>query len=277
MINYNGDLVAYEDITITPDNRAFKYGDSIFETIKVIDGKLIFWEDHYFRLMASMRMLRMKIPMNFTLEFLQQEILKIAHVDNKNRKRRARISITRKDGGFYLPKTNQIDYLIDIKEIEYSIKSTYRVDLFKDFYLSSSHLSTVKTNNKITNTLASIYAHENELDNSILLNERKGIVEVTNANLFLIKGTLIKTPALSEGCLKGIIREKVKSIIDSNNEYTLEETIISPFEILKADEMFITNSIIGIQPITHYRKKKFTRIISEKLSKSLRILEISSK
>lgn len=277
MINYNGDLVAYEDITITPDNRAFKYGDSIFETIKVIDGKLIFWEDHYFRLMASMRMLRMKIPMNFTLEFLQQEILKIAHVDNKNRKRRARISITRKDGGFYLPKTNQIDYLIDIKEIEYSIKSTYRVDLFKDFYLSSSHLSTVKTNNKITNTLASIYAHENELDNSILLNERKGIVEVTNANLFLIKGTLIKTPALSEGCLKGIIREKVKSIIDSNNEYTLEETIISPFEILKADEIFITNSIIGIQPITHYRKKKFTRIISEKLSKSLRILEISSK
>tara|TARA_B110000003_G_scaffold276576_1_gene324098 strand:- start:29072 stop:29905 length:834 start_codon:yes stop_codon:yes gene_type:complete len=277
MINYNGDLVAYEDITITPDNRAFKYGDSIFETIKVIDGKLIFWEDHYFRLMASMRMLRMKIPMNFTLEFLQQEILKIAHVDNKNRKRRARISITRKDGGFYLPKTNQIDYLIDIKEIEYSIKSTYRVDLFKDFYLSSSHLSTVKTNNKITNTLASIYAHENELDNSILLNERKGIVEVTNANLFLIKGTLIKTPALSEGCLKGIIREKVKSIIDSNNEYTLEETIISPFEILKADEIFITNSVIGIQPITHYRKKKFTRIISEKLSKSLRILEISSK
>ena len=76
MLNYNGNLVAFEDVKITPDNRAYKYGDSVFETIKVINGKLVFWEEHYFRLMASMRMLRMKIPMNFTLEFLARRNLK---------------------------------------------------------------------------------------------------------------------------------------------------------------------------------------------------------
>ena len=276
MLNYNGNLVAFEDVKITPDNRAFKYGDSVFETIKVINGKLVFWEEHYFRLMASMRMLRMKIPMNFTLEFLQDEILKTVLVNTKNNSR-VRLCITRKDGGFYTPTTNEIDYLIESREITFTTKDNYKVDLFKDFYLYSGHLSTIKTNNKLIHTLASIFAKENDLDNCILLNERKGIVEATNATLFLIKGNTIKTPLLTEGCLKGIAREKVINIIESNNDYDIEETVISPFEIQKADEVFITNSIIGIQPITNYRKKTFSTDISKKLAMSLNVLELTSK
>ena len=277
MLNYNGNLVAFEDVIITPDNRAYKYGDSVFETIKVINGKLVFWEEHYFRLMASMRMLRMKIPMNFTLEFLEKEILKTVKVTNSNSKLRIRLTITRKDGGFYLPLTNEVDYLIESREIRFIAKDNYKVDLFKDFYLYSGHLSTIKTNNKLIHTLASIFAKENDLDNCILLNERKGIVEVTNATLFLIKGNTIKTPLLSEGCLKGIAREKVIKIIESNNNYDIEETVISPFEIQKADEVFMTNSIIGIQPITNYRKKTFSTDISKKLAMSLNVLELTSK
>ncbi|MDB3913244.1 aminotransferase class IV [Flavobacteriaceae bacterium] len=277
MLNYNGNLVAFEDVKITPDNRAYKYGDSVFETIKVINGKLVFWEEHYFRLMASMRMLRMKIPMNFTLEFLEKEILKTVKVTNSNTTLRIRLTITRKDGGFYLPLTNEVDYLIEYREIRFITKDNYKVDLFKDFYLYSGHLSTIKTNNKLIHTLASIFAKENDLDNCILLNERKGIVEATNATLFLIKGNTIKTPLLSEGCLKGIAREKVINIIESNNDYDIEETVISPFEIQKADEVFITNSIIGIQPITNYRKKTFSTDISKKLAMSLNVLELTSK
>ena len=277
MLNYNGNLVAFDDVKITPNNRAFKYGDSVFETIKVVHGKLVFWEEHYFRLMASMRMLRMKIPMNFTLEFLEEQLLKTVSVNENNKNTRARLSVTRKDGGFYTPNTNEIDYLIESQEIEYSTKASYKVDLFKDFYVYSGHLSTVKTNNKLIHTLASIYAKENDLDNCFLLNERKGVVEATNASLFLVKGTVIKTPPLTEGCLKGIAREKVISVITSSNDYTIEETIISPFEIQKADEVFITNSVMGIQPITNYRKKEFSSTISKKLSISLRILEVTSK
>ena len=276
MVNYNGDLVAFDDVKITPNNRAYKYGDSVFETIKIINGKLVFWEDHYFRLMASMRMLRMRIPMNFTLEFLEEEILKIVSTKSENNLR-VRLCITRKDGGFYTPTTNEIDYLIDSSEIKFITKDKYTLDLFKDFYVYSGYLSTIKTNNKLINTLASIFAKENELDNCILLNERKGIVEATNASLFLIQGTLIKTPLLSEGCLKGIAREKVINIIKSSSDYDIEEAVISPFEIQKADEVFITNSVMGIQPITNYRKKEFSSTISKKLSISLRILEVTSK
>jgi branched-chain amino acid aminotransferase len=276
MVNYNGDLVAFDDVIITPNNRAYKYGDSVFETIKIINGKLVFWEDHYFRLMASMRMLRMRIPMNFTLEFLEEEILKIVSIKSENNLR-VRLCITRKDGGFYTPTTNEIDYLIESSEIKFITKDKYTLDLFKDFYVYSGYLSTIKTNNKLINTLASIFAKENELDNCLLLNERKGIVEATNASLFLIQGTLIKTPLLSEGCLKGIAREKVINIIKSSSDYDIEEAVISPFEIQKADELFITNSIIGIQPVTNYRKKVFSTDISKKLAVSFSVLELTSK
>ncbi|MDB2413617.1 aminotransferase class IV [Flavobacteriaceae bacterium] len=277
MVNYNGDLVDFEDAKITPNNRALKYGDSVFETIKLVNGKLIFWEAHYFRLMASMRMLRMKIPMSFTLEFLENEILKTAKATNSNNNLRIRLTIIRKDGGFYLPLTNEVDYLIESQEINFVNKSIYKVDLYKDFYVYSGHLSTVKTNNKMIHTIASIYAKENELDNCILLNERKGVVEATNASLFLVKGLVIKTPPLTEGCLKGIAREKVKSIIESTKDFTLEETVISPFEIQKADEVFLTNSILGVQPITNYRKKEFSTEIGKKIAANFNILEITSK
>ena len=277
MLNYNGDLVSSDTLKISPNNRAFRYGDSVFEIVKIVNGKLIFWEDHYFRLMASMRMLRMKIPIEFTLEFLEQEILKTLPIETKYLTQSARLSITRKDGGFYLPKTNKVDYLIQVQDISFSIKPKYTIDLYKDFFLYSGYLSTVNSNNKLINTLASIFAQENELDNCILLNERKGVVEVTNGNIFLVKGNSIKTPPLEEGCLKGIIRGKVIEILLKHNEYTIEESIISPFEVQKADEIFITNSIIGIQPVTNYRKKTFSTLTANQIAVSLKILEITAK
>ena len=276
MVNLNGKLQSTQEGKVSVNNRGLQYGDAVFETLKVVSNRINFWEDHYFRLMASMRMLRMRIPMNFTLEFLEEEILKIVSTKSENNLR-VRLCITRKDGGFYTPTTNEIDYLIESSEIKFITKDKYTLDLFKDFYVYSGYLSTIKTNNKLINTLASIFAKENELDNCLLLNERKGIVEATNASLFLIKGTLIKTPLLSEGCLKGIAREKVINIIKSSSDYDIEEAVISPFEIQKADELFITNSIIGIQPVTNYRKKGFSTDISKKLAVSFSVLELTSK
>jgi branched-chain amino acid aminotransferase len=275
MINFNGELVLKENIRLTADNRGFKYGDGIFETIKVVHKKVIFWEDHYFRLMASMRMLRMKIPMEFTLEFLEKEILKTVAVLEEGISFRVRLNVFRKDGGLYTPKTNAINYLIEASENNYQTKETYELDVFKDFYNYSGLLSTIKTNNRMLNTLASIYASENDLDNCILVNERKGVVEVANANIFIVKDTVVKTPALTEGCIKGIVRSKVIEILTKNKDFTIEETVISPFEIQKADEVFVTNAIMGIQTVTKYKKKTFKTALGSKLNASLKVLQIA--
>ncbi|MBA6155449.1 aminotransferase class IV [Tenacibaculum sp. S7007] len=276
MINFNGAIISNQELQLSNENRAFKYGDAIFETIKVVNGKVVFFEDHYFRLMASMRMLRMKIPMEFTLEFLQEEILKTTKSISDSGSFRARLNVYRKDGGLYNPKSNDIDYLIEVSSLEYQEKSTYKIDLFKDFYNYSGLLSTVKTNNRMLNTLSAIFAEENDLDNCVLLNERKGVVEATNGNIFIIKDNVVKTPALTEGCIKGVVRKKVIEILEKNPDYTIEETVISPFEIQKADEVFITNAIIGIQSVTNYRKKTFTSEITKKIKSNLNILMVTS-
>ena len=275
MINFNGELIFKENIQLSTDNRGFKYGDAIFETIKVANNKVVFWEDHYFRLMASMRMLRMKIPMEFTLEFLEQEILKTVAVLEEAATFRVRLNVFRKDGGLYTPKTNKINYLLEASEVNYKTKAVYEIDVFKDFYNYSGLLSTIKTNNRMLNTLASIYADENDFDNCILLNERKGVVEVTNGNIFIVKNNIVKTPALTEGCIKGIVRSKVIEILTKNKDFTIEETVISPFEIQKADEVFITNAIVGIQPVTKYKKKTFTTVLASKLHANLKVLQIA--
>ncbi|WP_272151811.1 aminotransferase class IV [Tenacibaculum aiptasiae] len=276
MINFNGEIISENELQLSSENRAFKYGDAIFETIKVSKGKVVFFEDHYFRLMASMRMLRMKIPMKFTLEFLQDEILKTIGNLERTKTYRVRLTVYRKDGGLYAPKSNEVDYLIEVKEFEYTEKAVYKVDLFKDFYNYSGLLSTVKTTNRMLNTLSAVFAEENDLDNCILLNERKGVVEATNGNIFVIKNKVIKTPALTEGCIKGVLRKKIIEIVEKHPDYTIEETSISPFEIQKADEVFITNAIIGIQPVTNYRKKQFVSEITNKLKSNLNVLMLTA-
>ncbi len=267
LINFNGNIIK-NDLSLNGNNRAFKYGDGLFETLKIINGKVIFVEDHYFRLMASMRMLRMHISMGLTLEFFENEILKTV-IANKLIDARVRLSVFRNDGGLYLPKNNAVGYLIESHELVVNIKKDYKVDLFKDYYVNSDLLSTLKTNNRILNVVASIYADENELDNCILINEKKQLVEAINANIFLIKDKVVKTPALSEGCIKGVVRKNLIALISKDKNFEIQETEISPFELQKADEVFLTNAIVGIQPVINYRKKTFTTEISDYLRKEL--------
>ena len=279
MINFNG-TIATEEQLISINNRGLAYGDALFETIKISRGKLLFWEDHYFRLMASMRIMRMEIPMNFTMEFLEEEIHKLLEAKLlKNQSSRVKLTVFRNEGGLYTPTTNDVSYIIDTKALSddfYKINENhYEVDLFKDYYVAPSLLSTLKSNNKALNVVGSIYAKENNLNNCLLLNTNKHVVEALNGNVFLVKGNVIKTPPINDGCLKGVMRTQIISVVKSMPDYELLEDSISPFEIQKADEMFLTNVIVGIQPITKYRKKIFTNdvaaLILQKLIVKLRL------
>jgi len=275
MINFNGNI-AQED-TILTQNRAFLYGDGIFETVKIINGKILFLEDHYFRLMASMRVVRMMIPMNFTMEYFEEQILNLVKEQGIDASARARITVFRNDGGLYLPKTNDISFLINATRLEntfYSINSNeYEVDLYKDFYVTKQLLSSLKTTNKMIHITGSIYAHENDLANCILLNDSKNVVEALQGNIFMLIGKKLVTPPVSEGALNGIMRKQILAIAKKVEGIEVSEEIISPFDLQKADELFLTNVIMGIQPITKYRKKEFTtnlaHLLVQKLNESI--------
>lgn len=259
MVNFNG-TISKEKKLVGIDNRGLNYGDALFETLRITEGKILFWEDHYFRLMASMRILRMEIPMGFTMESLEAEVFKLTD-QYKETTLRVKFVIWRKSGGLYTPSSNQVEYAIRCQPLEnpfYDIpRSLCEVELFKDHFLQSGLLSTIKSTNRILNVLGGIFAAENGYDNCLLLNENKQIVEALNGNIFLVNKDHIKTPPLTDGCLNGIMRKQIISLIKTVPEFSAEEASISPFELQKADEIFITNVIQGIVPITKYRKKEF--------------------
>ena len=273
MTNFNGTLTEQQQLTAF-QNRGYAYGDALFETIKASKGQLLFWEDHYFRLMASMRIMRMEIPMDFTMEFLEEEIKKTLKANNlSGASARVKLQVHRNEGGLYLPTTNDVSFLISVKALEtdfyVSQEGFYEVDLFKDHYLSPSLLSTLKTNNKALHVVGSIYAKENNLNNCLVLNTNKLVVEALNGNIFLVNGNIITTPPISDGCLKGVMRKQIMGLLKVMPDYHLVEASISPFELQKADEIFITNVITGIQPITKYRKKDFRAEVSKAILQKL--------
>ena len=272
MINFNGTIVS-QDTNVLTQNRAFLYGDGVFETVKIINNKILFLEDHYFRLMSSMRVVRMEIPMNFTMEYLEEQILSLVGKNGLSQSSRARITVYRNGGGYYLPQNNTISFLIHAVALGntlYSIeKKEYEVDLYKDFYITKQLLSSIKTTNKIINITGSIFANENGLDNCLMLNDSKNVVEALQGNIFMVLGNKLITPPVSEGCLNGVMRKQILILAKKIENLEVVEEVISPFDLQKADELFVTNVIKGIQPITQYRKKTFGTNISVQLLEKL--------
>src|SRR5690606_32790007 len=188
------------------------YGDGVFETMKVVAGKILFWEDHYLRLMASMRIMRMEIPLSFTMDYLEQQIQDtVVALNSTSPAYKARITVYRNEGGRYTPTVNTVSFVVVAEPIDspFYLFSTddYEIELFKDYYVNSGLLSTIKSTNRAINILAGIFAQENDYHNCVLLNENKMVVEATNGNLFLDFGNTIKTPSIDSGRLRGVLRK----------------------------------------------------------------------
>jgi len=265
MINYNENYINKSDSDLL--NRGFLYGDSVFESIRIVNNKIIFWEDHYMRLMSSMRIIRIEIPQSYTPDFFKLQITNTISKVNPSFTGRVRLTIFREGGGYYTPELSSPSFIVNCSVIdskEFFLKdSEFKVDLFKDYYIQNDLLSNLKTNNKLINVLAGIYANENNLDNCILLNNKKNVTEFLNGNLFIVRGNKIITPNLDSGCLKGIMRKKIIEYVKLLPEFSIEETVISPFDLLSANEIWLTNSISGIITVTNYRNKSFSNDIAK--------------
>lgn len=270
LINFSGSLLDRGSNYLNYTNRAFLHGDVLFEELIATGTQLIFWEEHYFRLMASMRMLRMEIPMQFTMEFLQDEIERtIASNDLQGQSTLITLGVFRNSDVKLMPKGNNVSYFIDtaLQELPfYTLNETpYEVELFKDYFVNHDGLSKLDTNNRMVEVVASIYANENNYSDCLLLNTSKQVVGALSGSLFLVKDTKLKTPPLLDGAKNRVIRKKLLELINALDQYEVEEASISPFELQKADELFILSTSQGIQPITKYRKKIYTNRVAKDL------------
>lgn len=273
MINYDGELLPGSSTYFNADNRGFSHGDALIEKLRIAPQKIYFWEDHYLRLMASMRILRMEIPMNFTMEYLEEQLLRtIKESGLEDTTGIVHLYVFRKATNQSSDPKNKVSFLISPKKettpFYVSNADPYTIDLYKDHYVQAGMISNLSTVNDILNTIGRIYASENGYEDCILLNDSKNVVQTLKGNIFLVNQSQIKTPPLADGCENGILRKKMIELLGKLSEYSLEEASISPFELQKADELFITDINDGIQSVTHYRKATYkTEVAKELLGK----------
>ncbi|MBQ0147016.1 MAG: aminotransferase class IV [Flavobacteriaceae bacterium] len=255
-LNAGGLIVHQENYSISGANRAFSHGDSIKEVLRLVNGEIHDWEDHYFNLMASMRIFRMNIPLSFTPEFFQEEIIKVANANNiKNGK--VEFFTFRLNNQNLLE--SEIDFVISIQDSEKSwefFDNSAEIEVFKDFQINTSFYALVNAPHP-EEYIAEIYALENEYNDLVLLNADKRMARTLKGNIFVVKDNVIKTPKQEEGVIKSVLRNNFIASIKNNSEYEVQEVEIFPFEIQKADEVFILIDGIGIQSVSQNRKKAY--------------------
>jgi branched-chain amino acid aminotransferase len=276
--NYNGHLISIYEPVVSFANRAFRYGDSLFETIRVIDGKVMFMADHLRRIKIGMTVLRMNIPQGFSAEnitTLTQDLIKKNGIRNDAR---VRLTIFRNEGGFYAPHTNDISFLLEAEDLEhrggYNLNEKgYTVDVFHDIKKHKNKLSNLKTGNALIYVLAGIYKKDIKMDDCLIINEAGNVCESISSNIFIVKNGALYTPALSEGCIEGVMRKQVIEIAQQHRILCYEISLAFN-TLMNADEIFLCNSIQGIRWIEKYKTKvyqsKMAAFFTEKLNEMVK-------
>jgi len=248
-VNSKGKIVPTSDLKIGIDNRAFRYGDGIFESMRMRDGKMPLWAFHFDRLREGMKALRFDIPKEFNANFFLTEILKLT----KNQKNmRIRLSVFRGDGGLYTPQTNVPSFLIeaDIKEDNYYQKNTKGLKL--DWYdevpiLSQTRLAGIKSANALPYVMAAVHRKTFSYDDCLIFNEKGNIAESISSNIFLWENGKLITPSLKTGCVAGVMRRAVIEIAHSLNIKVKEQIHLKPKHVFAADGIFLTNAVQGLR------------------------------
>lgn len=262
-INYNGKIFSANENIITAQNRGLRYGDGIFETIKCKNGHLILSNEHFARLWRGMQLLQFEIPKHLNPEKLETEILALT-AKNKLSAARVRLTIIRGDGGIYDAKNHLPHYIIEaiaLPEDNGPLNSNgLQLCFYKAAKKSIDAFSNCKTNNYLPYFMGALYAKENQCNDAIILNNEGNVCDSTIANIFYIKDNVLYTPALTQGCVAGVMR---KFLIDTIRTlgFTVNECIVTKRELLEADEVFLSNSIYNIRWVGGLENKTYTNKI----------------
>ena len=248
--NYNGKIYKNDATVISVNNRGLRFGDGLFETLKGRNNKLQFANDHFERLWKGMKLLQFKIPVHFTAENLQEEIRQLLNKNGHNNVARVRLTIFRGDGGLYDEISHIPYYLIQTWALPEDTgkwnSNGLLLGVYSDVKKNCDVLSNIKHNNFLPYVMGAFHAKKQKWNDAVLLNHFGRICDTTIANIFLIKGDVIYTPSLDEGCVAGIMRKNIINQLVKDNLEVIEGKITIE-DLLNADEVFLSNSIYNIR------------------------------
>ena len=272
-INNNGTLVPQETTILTADSRALRYGDGLFETMLYQNGAIRFLPFHVERLQASMQMLHFDNPQKFDEYFIKSITDELIRKNNMiGQKVRVRLIIYREGGGLYAPITNKAAFILQVDRIVDSLKNKkigLIVGLYTEYKKPYSDLSHIKSNNALIYVMAGMYKQKFDYDDVLILNQEGNLCEGLSSNVFVLYEKTLYTPALNQGCVNGVMRRVVMDMAESEG-YTVVEAEINPEIMKKAEEIFCTNAVQGIQWVMGYKQKRYFNRISRVLQERLK-------
>jgi branched-chain amino acid aminotransferase len=268
MLIYNGQLLPDDTLIASQDNRALRYGDGLFETIRVVNGQMPLLNYHFSRLLSGLKTLEMTAPTFFNLPYLQNQCAILFAQNSENGIAASfngilRLQIWRKAGGRYTPTNDEIDYLISTTNL-----ATHRwerneaglqIGIYEDFRLRQHLFSHLKSSNALHYVIAAKWAKKNSFDEALFRNEKNAFAEGIAHNLFLMKGLNIQTPPLSSGCVAGVMRQFLIDKLTVSRRFSLSEADISLEMLQTADMIFMTNAVSGIRWVSNFVAQEYER------------------
>lgn len=266
-INYNANIIAAETGTVTAANRGLRYGDGLFETMKVLNGKIIHEAEHFERLWQGMRVLQFEPGKHFTKKLMVDAVKSLAEKNGDAGAARIRLNVFRGEGGLYDAVNHSPNYIIEtwpLQTAEGLNSNGLVVGIYNEVKKSCDILSNLKHNNYLPYIIAALKAKNEKWNDALVLNQYERIADSTIANVFLIKNEVVYTPALSEACVAGVMRGKLIEYLNKTG-WQVNETQITVEDMMNGDEVFLTNSISVIRWVKNIGSKTFDNNLAQKI------------
>lgn len=257
VICYNFKFLPDSDFCISADNRAFAYGDGLFETIITdTNGKPRFWGAHWQRLSEGMNMLQLIASQ----EFISESVLKIAQelavINFPQQQVRLRLRVWRKSGGLYTPTNNGIEWLLETSLHIPAPSEKKNAVIAQTVKLQFSAWSRFKTCNSLPYVMAGIERNNRQADEIVLTNTQDYLAECQASNLFWIKENILFTPSLATGCIDGVARKQLLYLAEQNG-MTTQEGLFYP-DILQSSKVVFSANVTGITIVRNVENMKFS-------------------
>ncbi len=269
MYSFNGKLIQHDAFSLSPANRAFRYGDGVFETIRVSGGRTLWPALHFARVTEAAAALHLSLAENWSLPYFEQivsELVKANHGEDCHA--RVRFSLFREDGGLYAPITNNASFLIESESLDQEFfdlnNKGLLIDIYPEIRKPNNVLSSLKSINAQLYVLASIYKRDKDLGDILILNESGFVAEASSSNIFLVKRGRLITPSRDQGAVAGIMQQVILQLA-RENDIPAETSPVSPDDLLAADEIFLTNAIHGIRWVMGFQQKRYYNSFSRRM------------
>ncbi len=274
-INFNGSILPADQLIFKANNRGFRYGDGLFESMRYIKGKLKFPEMHIDRIQKGMKLLRFDNCSLIDAWFIREKVEELVRRNRTGADARIRLTVFRDSEGLYSPVSNKFGYVLEIQKLDESQyvlnKKGLIIDVYDEIPKPVNALSNLKTCNAMIYVLAGIYKNQNALDEVLILNHHGFLCESMSSNVFVVYDRKLYTPALNEGCIAGVMRQVVMRLA-KENDIELIEAQINPDILNEADEVFLTNAGKGIQWVMGYNNKRYFNEVSRFLNEKLNLV-----